>query len=110
MLIVHEVMGRNCGWLTAATARAYRDRLDETQFLPEIGLTRAAKEVHGVFVPEMDFDLDAEAKRLRGVMDDVDCVNLFISKGPASTRLSKRWSPAAKACRPTRLATTNSTR
>src|ERR671932_2079238 len=25
MLIVHEVMGRHCGWLTAATARAYRD-------------------------------------------------------------------------------------
>ena len=24
MLIVHEVMGRNCGWLTAATARSYR--------------------------------------------------------------------------------------
>ena len=24
MLIIHEVMGRNCGWLTAATARAYR--------------------------------------------------------------------------------------
>src|SRR5574344_7112 len=27
MLIVHEVMGRNCGWLTAATAAAYRKRL-----------------------------------------------------------------------------------
>ena len=24
MLIVHEVMGRNCGWLTAATAQEYR--------------------------------------------------------------------------------------
>ena len=24
MLIVHEVMGRNCGWLTAATAEEYR--------------------------------------------------------------------------------------
>src|SRR5258708_27524291 len=24
MLLVHEVMGRNCGWLTAATARAWR--------------------------------------------------------------------------------------
>ena len=26
-LLIHEVMGRNCGWLTAATARAYRERL-----------------------------------------------------------------------------------
>src|SRR6185295_315906 len=28
MLIVHEVMWRHCGWLTAATAQAYRDWLD----------------------------------------------------------------------------------
>ena len=26
-LLVHEVMGRNCGWLTAATARAWNVRL-----------------------------------------------------------------------------------
>src|ERR687893_1317143 len=28
MLIVHEVMGRHCGWLTAATAQDYRAWLD----------------------------------------------------------------------------------
>ena len=38
MLIVHEVMGRGCGWLTAATARAYRERLDQKRFLPELVL------------------------------------------------------------------------
>ena len=26
-LVVHEIMGRHCGWLTAATARAWRQRL-----------------------------------------------------------------------------------
>ena len=31
MLIIHEVMGRNCGWLTAATARAYRELLDHQE-------------------------------------------------------------------------------
>ncbi|GAB5402699.1 MAG: pyrophosphate--fructose-6-phosphate 1-phosphotransferase [Aureliella sp.] len=81
MLIVHEVMGRNCGWLTAATAAKYRERLDELNFLPETGLSRERKEVHGVYVPEMHFDLDQEAKRLRGVMDSIDCVNIFISEG-----------------------------
>ena len=35
MLIVHEVMGRNCGWLTAYTAKIYRDKLNKT-FLSEI--------------------------------------------------------------------------
>ncbi|MFK8112798.1 MAG: pyrophosphate--fructose-6-phosphate 1-phosphotransferase [Rubripirellula sp.] len=81
MLIVHEVMGRNCGWLTAATANKYRDRLNELDFLPETGLSRERKEVHGVYVPEMHFDLNQEAERLRAIMDDIDCVNIFISEG-----------------------------
>lgn len=81
MLIVHEVMGRSCGWLTAATARAYREWLDSCAWLPEIGLTREAWEVHGVYVPEAVFDLDAEAERLGAVMDEVGSVNLFISEG-----------------------------
>lgn len=81
MLIVHEVMGRNCGWLTAATALEYRKLLDRSEWLPEIGLDRAAYEVHGVFIPEMEIDLAAEAKRLREVMDKVDCVNIFVSEG-----------------------------
>ena len=81
MLIVHEVMGRSCGWLTAATAVEYRKLLDRAEWLPEIGLDRAAFEVHGVFIPEMDFDIASEAKRLRAIMDKVDCVNIFVSEG-----------------------------
>ncbi|ASF47853.1 pyrophosphate--fructose-6-phosphate 1-phosphotransferase [Methylovulum psychrotolerans] len=81
MLIVHEVMGRNCGWLTAATAQEYRKLLDRSEWLPAIGLDRNAFEVHAVFVPEMAIDLAAEAERLRTVMDTVDCVNIFVSEG-----------------------------
>ena len=81
MLIIHEVMGRNCGWLTAATAQAYRKLLDQSDWLPELGLSREAFEVHAVFIPEMALDLTAEAKRLRKVMDEVDCVNIFVSEG-----------------------------
>jgi pyrophosphate--fructose-6-phosphate 1-phosphotransferase len=81
MLIVHEVMGRHCGWLTAATTQAYRDWLDTREWLPEIGLTREAWDVHGVYVPEAVFDLEAEAARLKKVMDDVGSVNLFLSEG-----------------------------
>ena len=81
MLIIHEVMGRNCGWLTAATAAAYRQLLDREQFVPGLGLARANLEIHGVFIPEMAIDLAAEAKRLKAVMDRVDNVNLFISEG-----------------------------
>ncbi|MCX7111850.1 MAG: pyrophosphate--fructose-6-phosphate 1-phosphotransferase [Proteobacteria bacterium] len=81
MLIVHEVMGRNCGWLTAATALEYRKLLDREEWLPGLGLSRASYEIHAVFVPEMEIDLAAEAARLRKVMDEVDCVNIFISEG-----------------------------
>ncbi len=81
MLIVHEVMGRNCGWLTAATAHAYRKKLDRSEWLPAIGLNRHCFEVHGVFVPEMEINIAAEAVRLRKVMDENDDVNLFVSEG-----------------------------
>ncbi len=81
MLIVHEVMGRNCGWLTAATARKYREWLKESEWLPEIGLDSRAWDVHAVFIPEAVIDIAAEAERLLGVMDEVGCVNLFISEG-----------------------------
>lgn len=81
MLIIHEVMGRNCGWLTAATAAVYRERLDHKRWLPEIGLDRAKYDVHGLYIPEMSINLDAEAARLKGVMDKLGNVNLFISEG-----------------------------
>jgi pyrophosphate--fructose-6-phosphate 1-phosphotransferase len=81
MLIVHEVMGRNCGWLTAATALAYRKLLAASDWLPELGLSRESYEVHGLFIPEMAIDLTAEATRLRAVMDKIDCVNIFVSEG-----------------------------
>lgn len=81
MLIVHEVMGRNCGWLTAATAQAYRRRLDHLSWVPEIGLDRMCFEVHAVYVPEMEVNLAEEAARLRQIMDKSDDVNIFISEG-----------------------------
>jgi diphosphate-dependent phosphofructokinase len=81
MLIVHEVMGRHCGWLTAATAREYMDLLDHDDFLPELGLTAERLAVHGVYIPEMAIDLEAEASRLKEILDEIDNVNVFISEG-----------------------------
>lgn len=81
MLIIHEVMGRNCGWLTAATAKAYHERLASKKWLPEMGLDRRKYDVHAVFVPEMALDIEAEATRLKSVMDTLGNVNIFISEG-----------------------------
>ena len=81
MLIVHEVMGRHCGWLTAATAVSYRKLLDEMNWIPELGVARQNREVHAVYVPELEIDLAAEATRLSAVMQAVGNVNIFISEG-----------------------------
>jgi len=80
-LIVHEVMGRNCGYLTAETTRRYREWLDQQQWLPEIGLRRDAWDVHACYVPEAHIDIATEAARLKAVMDTVGNVNIFLSEG-----------------------------
>jgi pyrophosphate--fructose-6-phosphate 1-phosphotransferase len=80
MLIVHEVMGRNCGWLTAATAAEYRKRLVKREFAG-FGNDIRGWDVHAVYVPELEVDLTAEAKRLKAVMAEMDCVNIFLSEG-----------------------------
>lgn len=80
-LIIHEVMGRHCGWLTAATAVAYRHRLNKRKFLPEIQLSKKRWDIDAIYIPEMHFDMNAEMKRLRRLMDEKDCVNIFLSEG-----------------------------
>jgi pyrophosphate--fructose-6-phosphate 1-phosphotransferase len=81
MLLIHEVMGRNCGWLTAATADAYRKRLKKHKFIPEFNLGLDHKEIDAVYVPELAIDLEAEAARLTKSMDKFDCVTIFLSEG-----------------------------
>lgn len=80
MLIIHEIMGRHCGWLTAATAAEYRKWLSEREFTG-FGNLAAKWDVHAVYVPEVEIDLDSEAERLRGVMDEFGGVNIFLSEG-----------------------------
>ena len=81
MLLIHEVMGRNCGWLTAATAAVYRKRLKKHRFIPEFNLGQDLKELDAVYVPELAIDLEAEAARLKTSMDKFDCVTIFLSEG-----------------------------
>jgi pyrophosphate--fructose-6-phosphate 1-phosphotransferase len=89
MMIIHEVMGRNCGWLTGYSAKVYRERLQRMSFLPGIGLTQAKKDIDAVYVPEMEIDIAAEAKRLKAVMDKKDSINLFISEGACINEIVK---------------------
>ena len=80
-LIIHEVMGRHCGWLTAATAVGYRHRLNKRTFLPEIQLSKDRWDIDAVYVPELNIDMKSEMTRLKKLMDEKDCVNIFLSEG-----------------------------
>jgi len=88
-LIIHEIMGRNCGWLAAATALEYRKKLNNIKFIPEIGITKEKWEVHAVFIPEEGIDFEKECNRLSKVMDKHDCVNIFLSEGAATDTIIK---------------------
>ena len=49
--------------------------------MPSIGLSKERWDIHAIFVPEMKIDLDAEAKRLKAIMDEQGNVNIFLSEG-----------------------------
>jgi len=89
MFIVHEVMGRDCGWLTAATANEYMKRVKNHTMLPELFVDQSRLAVHAVYLPEMSIDIEAEAKRLKAIMDEFDCVNIFISEGAGVKEIVK---------------------
>ena len=79
-VVVHEVMGRNCGWLTAATARNYESWVRENVGIA--GLVDAKSwGLHAVLLPEIPFDFDELAETLASTMDLCGNVNLFIAEG-----------------------------
>ena len=80
-LIIHEVMGRNCGWLTAQTAYDYREKMKKRTFFPEMLIDQSRWDVDAVYVPETDFDFQNEVDRLKKRMDKKDGVNIFLSEG-----------------------------
>jgi len=81
MLILHEVMGRDSGSLTADTARAYRERLNKKKFIKGFDMTKESCDVHAVWIPELPLDIEKEGERLKEVMDKNGCLNVFLSEG-----------------------------
>ena len=95
-LIIHEVMGRHCGWLTAYTAKEYHDRLKKRNFLPELLIDQQRWDVDAVYIPEMDIDFDAECNRLKKMMDEKDSVNIFLSEGAGTDIIIKEMDAAGE--------------
>jgi len=95
-LIIHEVMGRHCGWLTAYTAKEYHDRIKKRNFLPELLIDQQRWDVDAVYIPEMDIDFDAECNRLKKLMDEKDSVNIFLSEGAGTDIIIKEMDAAGE--------------
>lgn len=81
MLIIHEIMGRACGYLSAQAAHDYREWIEEQEWVPSAGLKKERWDVHALYLPEITFDLDVEGSRLRKIMDEQGNVNIFLSEG-----------------------------
>jgi pyrophosphate--fructose-6-phosphate 1-phosphotransferase len=80
-LVIHEVMGRHSGWLTAATARAYIQKTSRNEYVEGFMTNEEMKSIDGLYLPEMEFDIEAEAQRLKKIMDKTGHVTLFVSEG-----------------------------
>ena len=88
-LIVHEVMGRNSGWLTGFTAKMYNDRLDEKKLNLDDTFDKRRYDIHGIYVPERDLDINDEIDRLASIMQEAKCLNLFICEGAFLNEISE---------------------
>ena len=80
-LLIHEVMGRNCGWLTAKTALEYRERIKKRSFIPELLIDQERWDIDAIYIPESDFNFQTEVSRLKEIMNEKDGVNIFLSEG-----------------------------
>jgi len=81
MLILHEVMGRDSGYLTAATAREYRKLLNSKKFLEPFCTSKKTRDIHAIWIPEMSLDIEKEGARLKEIMDTQGNVNVFLCEG-----------------------------
>jgi pyrophosphate--fructose-6-phosphate 1-phosphotransferase len=55
--------------------------LQEREFISSLGISKKKYSIHGIYVPEMQVNIEKEAARLKEIMHSVGCVNIFVSEG-----------------------------
>jgi pyrophosphate--fructose-6-phosphate 1-phosphotransferase len=96
MLILHECMGRDSGYLTAATAHEYRKLLPPT-YPGSFPFGSPARDIHAIWIPELAFDLHAESDRLRKILDTCGCVNVFFAEGTGVSEIVRNMEERGEA-------------
>ncbi|MBF0319610.1 MAG: pyrophosphate--fructose-6-phosphate 1-phosphotransferase [Nitrospirae bacterium] len=89
MLLVHEVMGRNCGYLTARTAYEYNELIKKTDFPDSFGVSNDRYGIDAVLIPEVEYDLDKLSEHLKEKLNKNDCAKIFISEGAGASGIVK---------------------
>lgn len=85
-IVIHEVMGRNSGWLTAATARNYQRWVHHNVEIPGL-VEEASWGLHAVLLPEVDYSIDALVEHFAPIMDRHGNVNLFVAEGAGAQQI-----------------------
>lgn len=97
MLVLHECMGRDSGFLTAQTAKYYRERLQAQKFASgPFPSSPASRDIHAIWIPELDLDFEAEYARLKKVMEEHGCVNVFFGEGTGVKAIVKQKEEAGE--------------
>jgi pyrophosphate--fructose-6-phosphate 1-phosphotransferase len=65
-------------------------------FIPEVGVVKEKWEIHSVLLPEEDIDFDKECERLNKIMDQYDCVNVFLCEGAGLDTIVKETEKAGE--------------
>lgn len=89
MLVIHEVMGRSCGYLTARTAYAYQQLLKKKDFVPSFGLSMDRYSVDAILIPEIEYDMDKLSAHIKERIAKNDCANVFVSEGAGASGIVK---------------------
>ena len=80
------------GYLTSATAAEYRKTLANQTFPASASFkfcVKKARDIHAIWIPEMKLDLLAEGARLKKIMDEYGCVNVFFGEGTGVSEIVK---------------------
>ena len=92
-LIIHEVMGRNSGWLAAHTADSYyknlekkKNQLNDSKVLSFYKSERF--HIHALYIPEKKINFNDELPRLEKIINRVGCLNIFVSEGAFTQEIS----------------------
>ena len=87
-IVIHEVMGRDSGWLTVRTASEHLDWVEQLTRLPELIEPRKWG-IHAVLVPEIAFTSNSVAAQLESTWNRQESANIFISEGAGAAMVRR---------------------